>query len=44
LACWRTDDQNAGHGPQTAEAIGTDVPFVIQDYSLTFSVRMTPGV
>src|SRR5690606_5202057 len=26
------------------EAIGTDVPFVIQDYPLTLSVVMTPGV
>jgi 4-hydroxy-tetrahydrodipicolinate synthase len=29
---------------QAAEAIGPDVPFVIQDYPLTFTVVMTPGV
>ncbi len=27
-----------------ALAIGADVPFVLQDYPLTFSVQMTPGV
>ena len=40
----RTDDQIVGYYRQAAEAIGTDVPFVIQDYPLTFSVVMTPGV
>ncbi len=40
----RTDDQIAGYYRGAAEAIGADVPFVIQDYPLTFSVQMTPGV
>ncbi len=40
----RTDDQIAGYYRQAAEAIGGDVPFVIQDYPLNFSVVMTPGV
>ena len=40
----RTDDQIAGYFRQAADAIGADVPFVLQDYPLTFSVVMTPGV
>jgi 4-hydroxy-tetrahydrodipicolinate synthase len=40
----RTDDQIAGYYRQAADAIGTDVPFVLQDYPLTFSVQMTPAV
>jgi 4-hydroxy-tetrahydrodipicolinate synthase len=40
----RTDDQIAGYYRQAAEAVGADVPFVLQDYPLTFSVQMTPGV
>ena len=40
----RTDDQIATYYKQASEAIGTDVPFVIQDYPLTFSVQMTPAV
>ena len=40
----RTDDQVAGYFRQAAEAIGPDVPFVLQDYPLTFSVVMTPAV
>ncbi len=40
----RTDDQIVTYYRQAAEAIGTDVPFVLQDYPLTFSVVMTPGV
>ncbi|MBL8361959.1 MAG: dihydrodipicolinate synthase family protein [Rubrivivax sp.] len=40
----RTDDQIVGYYVQAVEAIGADVPFVIQDYPLTFSVQMTPGV
>ncbi len=40
----RTDDQIAQYYRQAAEAIGADVPFVIQDYPLTFSVQMTPAV
>ncbi len=39
----RTDDQIVGYYRQAVEAIGADVPFVIQDYPLTFSVQMTPG-
>jgi 4-hydroxy-tetrahydrodipicolinate synthase len=40
----RTDDQIATYYRNAAEAIGSDVPFVIQDYPLTFSVMMTPAV
>ena len=40
----RTDDQIVGYYKQAAEALGADVPFVLQDYPLTFSVQMTPGV
>jgi 4-hydroxy-tetrahydrodipicolinate synthase len=40
----RTDDQIVTYYRQAAEAIGLDVPFVIQDYPLTFSVVMTPAV
>ena len=40
----RTDDQIVGYYRQAVEAIGADVPFVIQDYPLTFSVQMTPAV
>ncbi|TPG59557.1 dihydrodipicolinate synthase family protein [Roseomonas nepalensis] len=40
----RTDDQIVAYYAQAAEAIGADVPFVIQDYPLSFSVVMTPGV
>jgi 4-hydroxy-tetrahydrodipicolinate synthase len=40
----RTDDQIVTYYRQAAEAIGADVPFVIQDYPLTFTVVMTPGV
>jgi 4-hydroxy-tetrahydrodipicolinate synthase len=40
----RTDDQIVSYYAQAAQAIGTDVPFVIQDYPLTFSVQMTPTV
>ncbi len=40
----RSDDQIVGYYRQAAQAIGPDVPFVIQDYPLTFSVQMTPGV
>jgi 4-hydroxy-tetrahydrodipicolinate synthase len=40
----RTDDQIAQYYKQASEAIGSDVPFVIQDYPLTFSVQMAPGV
>ena len=40
----RTDDQIAGYYRGAVDAIGADVPFVIQDYPLTFSVQMTPAV
>jgi len=40
----RTDDQVVGYYRQAVEAIGADVPFVIQDYPLTFSVQMAPAV
>ncbi|MCY1267064.1 L-2-keto-3-deoxyarabonate dehydratase [compost metagenome] len=40
----RTDDQIVTYYRQAVEAIGSDVPFVLQDYPLTFSVQMTPGV
>jgi len=40
----RTDDSIVQHYKQASEAIGADVPFVIQDYPLTFSVQMTPAV
>ena len=40
----RTDDQIVGYYAQAVEAIGRDVPFVIQDYPLSFTVVMTPCV
>src|ERR1700674_3258429 len=40
----RTDDQIVTYYRQAAEAIGADVPFVIQDFPLTFSVIMHPAV
>ena len=40
----RTDDQIVGYYGQASAAIGADIPFVIQDYPLTFSVQMTPQV
>ena len=40
----RTDEQIVGYFRQASEAIGHDVPFVLQDYPLTFSVVMTPAV
>ncbi len=40
----RTDDSIVQYYRQASEAIGTDVPFVIQDYPLTFSVQMAPAV
>ena len=40
----RTDDQVVTYYRQAVEAIGADVPFVLQDHPLTFSVVMTPGV
>ena len=40
----RSDDQIVTYYAQAVEAVGADVPFVIQDYPLTLSVVMTPGV
>jgi 4-hydroxy-tetrahydrodipicolinate synthase len=40
----RTDDQIISYYAQAIEAIGDDIPFVIQDYPLTLTVVMTPGV
>lgn len=40
----RTDEQIVGYYQQAVQAIGGDIPFVIQDYPLTFSVQMAPGV
>jgi len=40
----RSDEQIVGYYRQAATAIGADVPFVIQDYPLTFSVVMAPSV
>lgn len=40
----RTDDQIAGYYAQAIDAIGTDIPVVVQDYPLITSVIMTPGV
>ncbi len=40
----RTDDQIVTYYAQAAEAVGTSVPFVIQDYPLSLGVVMTPGV
>jgi 4-hydroxy-tetrahydrodipicolinate synthase len=40
----RTDDQIVGYFAQAVEAIGTDVPFVIQDYPQASGVVMAPAV
>jgi 4-hydroxy-tetrahydrodipicolinate synthase len=40
----RTDDQIAGYYDQCVAAIGTDVPFVIQDYPLASGVQIAPSV
>jgi 4-hydroxy-tetrahydrodipicolinate synthase len=40
----RTDDQIVGYYAQAVEAVGNDIPFVIQDYPLSLSVVMSPGV
>lgn len=40
----RTDDQIAGYYAAVARELGADVPIVVQDYPLTFSVVMAPGV
>jgi 4-hydroxy-tetrahydrodipicolinate synthase len=40
----RTDDQITGYYAQAVDAIGADVPWVIQDFPLLTSVIMTAGV
>ena len=40
----RTDDQITTYFKQAVEAIGDDVPWVLQDYPLTLTVVMTPAV
>jgi dihydrodipicolinate synthase/N-acetylneuraminate lyase len=40
----RTDDQVINYYRQAADAIGPDVPIVVQDYPLSFSVQMSPSV
>ena len=40
----RTDEQIVTYYRLASESIGPEVPFVIQDYPLTFSVVMTPAV
>jgi len=40
----RTDDQIVTYFGQAVEAIGTDIPWVLQDYPLTLGVMMTPKV
>jgi 4-hydroxy-tetrahydrodipicolinate synthase len=40
----RTDDQVVNYFAQAVEAVGDDVPWVLQDYPLTLSVVMSPGV
>jgi 4-hydroxy-tetrahydrodipicolinate synthase len=40
----RTDDQIIGYYRQAAAAIGEEIPFVVQDYPLNFTVVMTPKV
>ncbi len=40
----KTDDQIVSYYRQAGEAIGEDVPFVVQDFPLTFSVVMAPAV
>jgi 4-hydroxy-tetrahydrodipicolinate synthase len=40
----RTDEQIVGYFRQAIEAIGPDIPWVLQDYPLTLTVQMTPAV
>jgi 4-hydroxy-tetrahydrodipicolinate synthase len=44
LPSLRTDDQITSYYRQVAEALGADVPFVVQDYPLLFNVTMSPNV
>src|SRR3981189_1593537 len=39
----RTDDQITGYFKQAQEAIGDDIPWVLQDYPLTLSGVMSPA-
>ena len=40
----RTDEQIFTYFAQAVEAIGTDVPWVLQDYPLMLGVQMTPTI
>jgi 4-hydroxy-tetrahydrodipicolinate synthase len=40
----RTDDQIVNYFSQAVAAIGSDVPWVLQDYPLALTVQMTPKV
>jgi 4-hydroxy-tetrahydrodipicolinate synthase len=40
----RTDDQIVNYFAQAVAAVGSDVPFVLQDYPLVLTVVMTPKV
>ncbi|WP_341643230.1 dihydrodipicolinate synthase family protein [Thauera sp. SDU_THAU2] len=40
----RTDDQIVNYFSGAVEAVGDDVPWVLQDYPLTLTVVMSPGV
>jgi 4-hydroxy-tetrahydrodipicolinate synthase len=40
----RTDDQIAGYYRQAIEAVGENIPFVIQDHPLAFSVQIAPTI
>lgn len=40
----RTDEQIVSYFRQAVEAIGEDIPWVLQDYPLTLTVVMTPSV
>jgi 4-hydroxy-tetrahydrodipicolinate synthase len=40
----RTDDQIVTYFGQAIEAVGTDIPWVLQDYPLTLGVIITPKV
>lgn len=40
----RTDDQIVTYFAQAVEAVGDDIPWVLQDYPLTLSVVITPKV
>jgi 4-hydroxy-tetrahydrodipicolinate synthase len=40
----RTDDQITTYFKQAEEAVGDDIPWVLQDYPLTLTVVMTPAI